>query len=35
VSTEDLGTYLQDHHAGSVGAVELLDHLIRIYAGEL
>ena len=34
MSTEDLGTYLQDHYAGSVGAVELLDHLIRTYAGE-
>jgi hypothetical protein len=31
---EDLGSYLQDHYAGSVGAVELLDHLISAHAGD-
>jgi hypothetical protein len=34
MSTADLGTYLQDHYAGSVAAVELLDHLISTFAGE-
>ena len=30
---EDLASYLQDHYAGSVGAVELLDHLIGAHVG--
>ena len=34
MSKEDLGTYLQDHYAGSVGAVGLLDHLSSTHAGE-
>ena len=28
-SREDLGTYLKDHYAGGVGALELLEHLIK------
>ncbi|MEP6686688.1 MAG: hypothetical protein ABJB22_07920 [Verrucomicrobiota bacterium] len=31
--TENLGTYLKEHFAGSVGAVELLDHLIGTHSG--
>jgi hypothetical protein len=31
MSTEILRTYLNDHLAGSVGALELLDHLIKIH----
>ena len=34
MKANDLGTYLQDHYAGSVGAVELVDHLIDSHAGE-
>ena len=30
---EDLSSYLNDHLAGSVGALELLDRLIDIYKG--
>jgi hypothetical protein len=30
----DLGTYLNDHLAGSVAAIELLDHLIREQTGQ-
>lgn len=31
---ENLSIYLNDHLAGSVGALELLDHLIEIYQGK-
>jgi hypothetical protein len=31
MSKEDLPIYLNDHLAGSVGALELLDHLIKTY----
>ena len=31
---EDLGSYLNDHLAGSVGALELLDRLIEVYEGK-
>lgn len=31
---EDLSSYLNDHLAGSVGALELLDRLIETYEGE-
>jgi hypothetical protein len=31
---EDLSSYLNDHLAGSVGALELLDRLIDIYKGK-
>jgi len=27
----DLTTYLNDHHAGSLGALEMIDHLIEIF----
>jgi hypothetical protein len=30
----ELATYLNDHLAGSVAALELLDHLIKIYEGK-
>jgi hypothetical protein len=33
VSREGLTTYLNDHLAGSVAALELLDHLIRLQPG--
>jgi hypothetical protein len=32
--SKDLTTYLNDHLAGSVGALELLDHLIKTYKGK-
>lgn len=34
MNTEELNVYLKDHLAGSVGAVELLDHLIDTNAGK-
>ena len=34
MSKEELPTYLKDHLAGSVGALELLDHLIETYEGK-
>jgi len=33
-SMEDLSSYLNDHLAGSVGALELLDRLIEVYQGK-
>jgi hypothetical protein len=33
-SMEDLSSYLNDHLAGSVGALELLDRLIEVYEGK-
>ena len=33
MSREGLITYLNDHLAGSVAALELLDHLIRLQSG--
>jgi hypothetical protein len=33
-SMEDLSSYLNDHLAGSVGALELLDRLIDVYHGK-
>lgn len=33
-SMGDLSTYLNDHLAGSVGALELLDRLIEVYQGK-
>jgi hypothetical protein len=34
MSNENLTTYLKDHHAGSVAALELVDHLIEIFEGK-
>jgi len=34
MSKEELPIYLKDHLAGSVGALELLDHLIETYKGK-
>ena len=34
MSMEDLSGYLNDHLAGSVGALELLDRLMNIYKGK-
>ena len=34
MSNENLTTYLKDHHAGSVAALELIDHLIETYEGK-
>jgi hypothetical protein len=34
MSKQDLPIYLNDHLAGSVGALELLDHLIETYRGK-
>lgn len=31
MKNDDLSTYLNDHLAGSVGAIELVDHLIKKY----
>jgi len=33
-SREDLGIYLKDHFAGGVGAVELLEHLVKEHADD-
>jgi hypothetical protein len=33
MSKEELPIYLNDHLAGSVGALEFLDHLIETYKG--
>lgn len=30
----DLTTYVNDHHAGSMGALEMIDHLIEIFDGK-
>jgi hypothetical protein len=30
----DLGTYLQDHYAGGIGALELIDHLAKAHADD-
>lgn len=34
MNMEDLSSYLNDHLAGSVGALELLDRLMKIYKGK-
>ena len=34
MSNENLTTYLKDHHAGSVAALELVDHLIESFEGK-
>ena len=34
MNDENLTTYLKDHYAGSVGALELLDHLIETFEGK-
>lgn len=34
MKNENLTTYLNDHHAGSVGALELVDHLIETFEGK-
>jgi len=34
MSNENLTTYLKDHHAGSVAALELVDHLIETFEGK-
>ena len=34
MSKQDLTIYLNDHLAGSVGALELIDHLIETYRGK-
>jgi hypothetical protein len=31
---KELDSYLNDHLAGSVGALELLDHWIKLYKGK-
>jgi hypothetical protein len=31
---KELAVYLQDHYAGAVAAIEMLDHLIKIHAGK-
>ncbi len=33
-SRENLGTYLKDHYAGGVGALELLEHLIKEHGND-
>jgi hypothetical protein len=33
MSATQITTYLNDHLAGSVSAIELLEHLIKVYAG--
>jgi hypothetical protein len=33
MNTNNLATYLNDHLAGAVVAVELMEHLERIHAG--
>ncbi|MBA2744321.1 MAG: hypothetical protein H0U43_08460, partial [Chthoniobacterales bacterium] len=30
----DLTTYLNDHHAGSLSAIEMVDHLIETFEGQ-
>lgn len=30
-SKDDLGVYLKDHYAGAVGAIELIEHLIKVH----
>src|SRR6266513_2508881 len=34
MSYENLTTYLKEHHAGSVAALELVDHLIETFEGK-
>jgi len=34
MQNEDLATYLNDHLAGSVGAMEMIEHLIKTYEGK-
>ena len=34
MQNDDLAIYLNDHLAGSVGALEMLDHLIKTYEGK-
>ena len=34
MKNDDLATYLNDHLAGSVGAIEMVDHLIEVYKGK-
>jgi hypothetical protein len=34
MNTKDLTTYLNDHHAGSMGAIEMVDHLIDTFEGK-
>jgi hypothetical protein len=34
MQNDDLATYLKDHLAGSVGAIEMIDHLIETYEGK-
>ncbi len=34
MKNDDLATYLNDHFAGSVGAIEMVDHLIKTYEGK-
>lgn len=34
MKNDDLATYLNDHLAGSVGAMEMIDHLIESYEGK-
>jgi hypothetical protein len=34
MNKKDLTTYLNDHHAGSVAALELVDHLIETFEGK-
>jgi hypothetical protein len=33
MKNDDLATYLNDHLAGSVGAIDLIEHLIKTYEG--
>lgn len=34
MSTRELGTYLKDHHAGSEGALAILDHIEEVHGGD-
>lgn len=34
MNKRDLTTYLNDHHAGSLSAIEMLDHLIETFEGQ-
>jgi hypothetical protein len=34
MKNDEMATYLKDHLAGSVGALELVDHLIKTYEGK-
>jgi hypothetical protein len=33
MKNDDLATYLNDHLAGSIGAIEMIEHLVKTYEG--